>query len=577
MTTPSEIIAAYDRAAPALAERYEAVAAAAVHQGLAELLPRPPGLVLDVGAGSGRDAAWLAGLGYETVAAEPSAGMRAEGQRRHGDAAIRWIASALPDLAEVHRLGLGFDLVLVSAVWMHVRPAERARAFRKLVTLLKPGGLLWLTLRDGPQEPERAMWPAPLGEIEQLARDHGLSVLRVCPSADRIGRPEVRWTGVCLRLPDDGSGALALLRGIILNDAKSSTYKLGLIRSLARIADLSPGLAAAPGEDDTVEVAAGAVALAWVQAYLPLVAAGLPQVPRNRGPDGLAFCGPGFQALLAQDVKPVELRVGQSLGGERADALAAALREARDAIARMPVRYIHYADGRTPVFTARSGRPPRLDGPLILDAERLWSYGGLRVPGHLWRAMQRLGPWIEPVLLAEWGRLVQDYGEGQGQPVAPGTVEALLSWQEPERGTRIARLAAARLLEGPGLTCVWSGTRLSPAQLDIDHCLPWSAWPCGDLWNLLPASRRLNQHQKRDRLPSPAALSQARGRVIGWWTEAWLADAALRERFEREAAAALPLSGPPTPETAFEGLAWRRLRLAQDQQLTEWSGVGPGV
>lgn len=39
------------------------------------------------------------------------------------------------------------------------------------------------------------------------------------------------------------------------------------------------------------------------------------------------------------------------------------------------------------------------------------------------------------------------------------------------------------------------------ATLDIDHALPWAAWPCSDRWNLLPAHRRVNQHQKHDLLP----------------------------------------------------------------------------
>lgn len=39
-------------------------------------------LALDVGAGSGRDAAWLASWGYEVVAAEPAAGMRREASKR---------------------------------------------------------------------------------------------------------------------------------------------------------------------------------------------------------------------------------------------------------------------------------------------------------------------------------------------------------------------------------------------------------------------------------------------------------------------------------------------------------------
>jgi hypothetical protein len=68
--------------------------------------------------------------------------------------------------------------------------------------------VLFLSLREGPAEPDRPIWPAPLGEVEALARSHGLIVLRAVPTTDQLGRPEVRWTSVCLRLPDDGAGAL---------------------------------------------------------------------------------------------------------------------------------------------------------------------------------------------------------------------------------------------------------------------------------------------------------------------------------------------------------------------------------
>ena len=77
------------------------------------------------------------------------------------------------------------------------------------------------------------MYPVSLDEVERLARAHGAMVERVAELSDQLGRPEVSWTGVVLRLPDDGTGALPLLRHVILNDAKSSTYKLGLLRALA--------------------------------------------------------------------------------------------------------------------------------------------------------------------------------------------------------------------------------------------------------------------------------------------------------------------------------------------------------
>ena len=56
----------------AASRRYESVAAETVHGGLVDLLPIAPALVLDVGAGTGRDAAWLASRGLEVVAVEPS-------------------------------------------------------------------------------------------------------------------------------------------------------------------------------------------------------------------------------------------------------------------------------------------------------------------------------------------------------------------------------------------------------------------------------------------------------------------------------------------------------------------------
>ena len=218
-----------------------------VHAWLDGMLPPAPALVLDVGAGSGRDAAWLARLGHDVVAVEPSAAMRAEGERRHSDTGVRWVADHLPALPAIHRLGLTFDLILLSGVWQHVTPIERERAMRKLLGLLRPGGVLALTLRHGPAEVERAMHPVSLAEVERLARDHGALVARVVDMPDQMARPEVSWTGVALRLPDDGTGALPLLRYVILNDQKSATYKLGLLRALCRAADGQAGMAERAG------------------------------------------------------------------------------------------------------------------------------------------------------------------------------------------------------------------------------------------------------------------------------------------------------------------------------------------
>ena len=306
-----------------------------LHEWLIDMLPPAPALVLDVGAGTGRDAAWLARLGYSIVAVEPSSAMRAEGQRRHPETGVSWVEDQLPGLTATYRRGLAFHLILLSAVWQHVAPGERERAMRKLLGLLRPGGVLAISLRHGPPGAGRSMHPVSLAEVERLAREHGAIVARVVDLPDRQGRPEVSWTGVVLRLPDDGTGALPLLRHVILNDQKSASYKLGLLRALCRAADGQAGLAEDKGEE-AIALPLGLVALNWLRLYLPLVEAKLPQAPKNAGPDGLGFAGPGFRALLRGVVGRLDLRVGARFAGEQALAVRTALQEAADLIAKMP-------------------------------------------------------------------------------------------------------------------------------------------------------------------------------------------------------------------------------------------------
>ena len=166
-------VAWYEANAETISACYEEAAADDVQSWMLDLLPTAPATILDVGAGSGRDAAWLAAKGYEVIAVEPSANMRAAAARLHPEAKAHWISDTLPALGAVTRSGLSFDLILLSAVWMHVPAGDRPRAFRKLINLLKPGGLIAITLRHGPAEPERAIHPVSLAEVEALVRNHG--------------------------------------------------------------------------------------------------------------------------------------------------------------------------------------------------------------------------------------------------------------------------------------------------------------------------------------------------------------------------------------------------------------------
>lgn len=220
---PHDPITWYDAHAPELAVRYEAIEAARLHEWLVDLLPATGAAALDVGAGTGRDAAWLASRGFEVVAVEPSNAMREQALALHPQAGVRWVADALPDLRQVLRMGLRFHVILLSAVWMHVPEAERARAFRTLVTLLVPGGLLAITLRLGPAAAERGMHPVSEAEVEGLARAHGAFVERRVKTQDQMGRGDVRWVQIAIRLTNARRSRGTLRKGgTIMTPARRS-------------------------------------------------------------------------------------------------------------------------------------------------------------------------------------------------------------------------------------------------------------------------------------------------------------------------------------------------------------------
>lgn len=569
----TETILSYDERARELADAYETTSFERVHEHILDLIPDRPARILDVGAGSGRDAAWFAYRGHEVVAVEPSSGMRREALERHADPRIHWLDDSLPALSQVHRLGLEFDFVLVSAVWMHVPPDERKRALRKLVTLLAPSGRIAVSLRFGASDTSRPMFPVSRAEIERLGRDFGLRVIRVASSADGLGREDVRWETVVLEYPDDDTGALPLLRYIVLRDDKSATYKLALLRVVARIADSASGMAC-EDVDGSVSLPLGLVALFWIRMMKPLIRAGYPQTPSSRTGEGLGFVREPFRAL--RNVAPFDLRPGMRFDGEIARALTAALRDATSTICRMPAHYITYPGRGDQVFVTKRSPVRVSPAVVVLNEPFLRSFGDFAVPAPVWRTMGRLNVWIEPVLLAEWIALMQQYASSQGRLLPHDLLARALAWLDPIRDTRLARERIDELIAaGETIHCVWSGKPLSARSLDIDHCFPFSAWPCSDLWNLLPASRHVNQREKKNKLVSLARLGRARETVMDWWMRAWAKpDSVWRPRFIGEALASLPIeaggAAEPDLNDVYEGVQVRRAVLQQNQRLPEW-------
>jgi SAM-dependent methyltransferase len=189
----------YGETADSLVNRYEGLAFADVHRDILHLFPTTPSRVLDIGAGTGRDAAAFASLGHTVTAVEPTPELRAHGQRLHGEAAIVWIDDSLPDLDKVHALGERFDLVMLTAVWMHLDPGQRERAMGRVAGLLRPGGLMTLLMRHGPVPEGRRMFEISAAETSALAARHGLATIHDSERPPLQGGSEVWWSRLAFR------------------------------------------------------------------------------------------------------------------------------------------------------------------------------------------------------------------------------------------------------------------------------------------------------------------------------------------------------------------------------------------
>ncbi|CUI36313.1 class I SAM-dependent methyltransferase [Achromobacter xylosoxidans] len=187
----------YGENAAALAEQYESIAFADVHRDVEHLIPATPSRIADIGAGSGRDAAALARMGHQVVAAEPTPELRREGQRRHALPNLEWVDDALPELAGLQ--GREFDVIMLTAVWMHLDEHERARGMAALAALLAPGGQILMSLRHGPVPPGRRMFDVSAEETIALAAGHGLSAHHLVRREDMLDRADVNWSFLGLK------------------------------------------------------------------------------------------------------------------------------------------------------------------------------------------------------------------------------------------------------------------------------------------------------------------------------------------------------------------------------------------
>lgn len=172
--TSNPVLAGYEAAAEVLIPAWEQLSPAQIYAPVRAFLPTVPRRVLDVGAGTGRDAEWFAGQGHHVIAAEPVAAFRAAGQGRRG---VTWCDDRLPGLPSLRSFGRVFDLIIAAGVLHHLPADQRLQAMTILCSLMKPESRMILSLRHGPTTADRPGFSINTDALIRKATSLGLSLV----------------------------------------------------------------------------------------------------------------------------------------------------------------------------------------------------------------------------------------------------------------------------------------------------------------------------------------------------------------------------------------------------------------
>jgi hypothetical protein len=318
---------------------------------------------------------------------------------------------------------------------------------------------------------------------------------------------------------------------ILKHDAKVTSYKLALLRAINDVVLSYPDVRS---HGRAVAVPLRVLAEFWLAYYWPFAdpQARVPQGPRPLRAGALAqdmAFRPELEALRVAWETEMRTRAHPSDGFFVIHELrrphrrqtysrpllasyAAAIR-AIAATIRMPIRYA--GPGQWAVFA----RPaPYRD--LQVTATPL---PGTResdvcvvVPPDLWDVFGELSLWVEALCIHEWSLFVEGVSQDDAQ-VDRGQVYRLLTDRPDNRRplTWERNGIDVLIMEGRSFVCPWTGNNITkPGNYDLDHLLPVAVYPTNELWNLVPADPRFNEHVKRARLPSRERLSAAQPRLV---------------------------------------------------------------
>jgi len=104
---------------------------------------------------------------------------------------VTWKSDTLPELPSINENS--YDVILISAVWMHLTLEQQRQSLSRLSTLLNDNGMLVITLRHGEFNDGRKAFDVNAARLIEEAKAFNLTLLHTDNDTDQLNRPDVYW------------------------------------------------------------------------------------------------------------------------------------------------------------------------------------------------------------------------------------------------------------------------------------------------------------------------------------------------------------------------------------------------
>lgn len=311
---------------------------------------------------------------------------------------------------------------------------------------------------------------------------------------------------------------------ILKHDSKVTSYKFALVRAINDVALFFPDLR---DPDKNIAIPLKLLAQFWVAYYWPFVK---PDEPILQG-QGINKNDIRFRPQLTEMrriwEKPIggtsrpsdgfflinELRIQrryETYPKELHKAFCKSLDQITKAMTEGPIKCS--GPGNWTVFD-KPIKYSDIDGSVVSIPGTQQNDECLIISSQLWRTFQKMSLWIEALCIHEWCLFSERVKQENQQKVHRCHIYRLLTDRPNKRIDLSWEKDCIKdlLREGKEFICPWTEKRITNGtKYDLDHLLPLSLYPINELWNLVPADPDFNSTTKRDRLPPPEKLQQAK-------------------------------------------------------------------